>query len=371
MNKLRNAVFAGLAGTLFSITVACGQAQAIPTPTPTPITSRVDMASPSGVINSIKNYKPTENEIKTAEAIRYLNSSHDRQSAISYVSQNYGESGSRAIRLVNNAQTYKHQIVYNSAEGRPYAINELEAMLGTGNPLELSLLLDNVFENVYVLNVNENEMVEFRKAVKSYKEFKEATGFGASEYPNISPELEAVTAYTVIFLARSIHQDPITAHKYALAIARDEETRKGVVQITYDLYVGGKRATEATGEKLKEQGITPENIGNRISEFKKQKAEEIKKESGRQQEKTKQQTEELKRKAGEELKKKQQELQQQQEKAKQQAEELKRRSEEELRRQAEEQRKRLEQEAEKAKEKVREGIEKTKEDLRDLFKKKK
>lgn len=320
MNKLRNTLLGGLAGILFSVAAACGGQPALPTPTPTPIQHTIQ--SSSEIINSVRNYKPSENEIKTAEAIKYLSSSSDRQSARNYVLQNYGENGNRAIRLVNNAETYRQQIVQNSAEGKPYTINELQSMMGTNNLLELSTLLDITFDNVYVLKVDEGEMVEFRNATKSYKEFKEATGFGAKGQPDTYPRLEAVTAYATIFLIRSIYQDPLTAHTYALAIAKDEETRKGVFMITYDIYFEGKKATQLTQEKLKEQGVTPENIKSRISEFREQKSqeakqtiqqiqsetkgkfEEIKKESERQQEKVRQQSEELKRKAEEELRRK-------------------------------------------------------------------
>lgn len=344
MNRLRNSLLGGLASTLFGLSVACNGAV-----TPALVSSPTPIVAES--TKPIANYKPNT---KVASAINFLSQRSDRNSAESYVVQTYGQDGTRAVNLMRLADSKKDDIISRVVSGSPYSPFELEGRLGTNNPYELNPLLDYIFDDVYIFNVEENEMVEFRKSIDSYREFKDATNFGTKERPDIDPNLKSLLAYTVIFTIRSLHQDPLVAHKYAYAIANDKKTSEGVYEITYDIYFVGKSGVEKVVAKVEQ--AKNENPRQKAQEKISDKIQEARKTISEESEKLKRTGDEVKRKAEDEARRKQEEFQRKQEQARKEAEEAKKKLEEETRRKledarriAEEQKKKLEENAQKAK----------------------
>ncbi|MBI2084575.1 MAG: hypothetical protein HYT70_03115 [Candidatus Aenigmarchaeota archaeon] len=175
------------------------------------------------------------------------------------VAQLYGNDvGVRAVNLFESTELKKDDILSRSLQGNPYTIEELHRIMGTNNPAELSAALDLIYDKTYLFSVEEKEMVEFRDAVDSYREFKKETSFGTKEQANIDPRLKALIVYTAVFGARAVHQDPLTAQRYAFATARDEATREGVFEIVYDLYYYGKSGAESATVRVRES--KPEDV---------------------------------------------------------------------------------------------------------------
>lgn len=216
-----------------------------------------------------------------------------KQSGEVYVRQNYPpEVADKAIKLSDFLDNHGRSLALVSAYGNAPSIEDIQEELGGAGLFEAVVVIDHVFDDVYLLNIDEKEMVEFRNAIDSYKEFKEASGFGTTEHPSIDPNLKSAIVYATIFGIRGIYQDPITAHRYAFAIARDPVLRDGVFEITYDVYFQTNGVFEGVTVKLNQISTTDfkniavqeiaENVQqakaeiSEISERLKQRGEEIK-----------------------------------------------------------------------------------------------
>lgn len=344
--NLTNAIIGFSALTLSLFSSACSQ---LPKPTPTQV---VRQYTAPAQIESIRNYRPTETEIRTVGAIKYLSSSQpeNRQAAEDYVLRTYGsEIGNRAINFSRLSASKKEDIVLNAVRGNPYPIEVLQQKLGTTSPYILSAEIDYVFDDVFGYDIDEDEMKEFEKIADDYEKTRQKRGM--SPTTGIDPELKALVVYSWVFVGRTaVTGDPLEAQRYAWVLARNPKTREGGFDVIYDTYYEGKEGLENLRAQTK-RDFNPEVLkekANRLygtlEERARQRWKEVEKNlptiRKELEEKAKQQGEELKRKAEEELRRKQEE-------AKTRAEELRRQAEEAARRKADELRRRGEEEARK------------------------
>ncbi len=166
----------------------------------------------------------------------------------------------KAMKLADFIEGYGRYLPVGSFNGNALSIEQLQRELDA-SLFETSIVIDEVFDPVLILNVDNQEMVEFRNAIDSYKEFKEASGFGTNDHPNMDPNLKSALTYFVVFSTRSIYQDPLTAHKYAFAIANDPTTRDGVAEMTYDVYFEVNGMVEGVSVKLDQINSSIKSVG--------------------------------------------------------------------------------------------------------------